>query len=174
MPDWCSFCQSGHTGSTYHGSYHSFPKGEKKEELRESWIKALPFADWKPSETDSLKVCQLHFTDDDFQTALPVMNHGGSYKENAYAMMQFPISGRNFWRLCRFWISRGNWWRTSGEYFLRVTGMLRFSNHQPLTPIRHPVKTWIILEWIERTKTKPEIRSVTVKICYRNTIGVEL
>ena len=66
MPDRCTFCSSGHAGSDYSGSYHSFPKGEKKAALREKWIKAVPFADWDPTKA---KLCQRHFAIDDFLEA---------------------------------------------------------------------------------------------------------
>ena len=64
MPDKCAACKSGKKGSTYTGSFHSFPNGDRRKQLREQWIAALPFKEWTPSK--SSKLCDLHFSPDDF------------------------------------------------------------------------------------------------------------
>ena len=64
MPDRCAVCQSGRKGSDYSGSYHSLPTGDRRTALRELWLKAIPVElgnDKRP------KLCELHFSDDDFQ-----------------------------------------------------------------------------------------------------------
>ena len=64
MPDKCAACKSGKKGSTYTGSFHSFPNGDRRKQLREQWIAALPFKEWTPSK--SSKLCDLHFSPNDF------------------------------------------------------------------------------------------------------------
>ncbi len=44
-------------------SRHYFPRDAARREL---WIKAVPRANWQPSQTSVL--CSLHFTQDDFKT----------------------------------------------------------------------------------------------------------